>query len=88
MLGATAAAIAAGAAVRHVRGAVAGRRAPGGILIGDAALYDALSHRLLLGSFFGRIAADISAAARRAHGCSRSGAGPAAYQSGWLASTA
>jgi len=38
-----------------------GRRVPGGILIGDAAAYDALSHRLLLGSLFGRIAADVAA---------------------------
>jgi ubiquinone/menaquinone biosynthesis C-methylase UbiE len=36
-----------------------GRRAPGGILIRDVAAYDALSHRLLLGSLFDRIAADI-----------------------------
>lgn len=40
-----------------------GRKVPGGILIGDAALYDALSHRLLFGSLFGRIAADIAAVA-------------------------
>jgi ubiquinone/menaquinone biosynthesis C-methylase UbiE len=36
---------------------------PGGILIGDAAAYDALSHRLLLGSLFEGIAADVAAAA-------------------------
>lgn len=59
LLGA-AAGIAAVVVVRHARGAT-GRRVPGGILIGDAALYDALSHRLLLGSLFGRIAADIAA---------------------------
>jgi cyclopropane fatty-acyl-phospholipid synthase-like methyltransferase len=40
-----------------------GRRVPGGILIGDAVVYDALSHRLLLGSLFGRIAADVAAVA-------------------------
>jgi SAM-dependent methyltransferase len=45
---------------RHARGAM-GKEAPGGILIGDAALYDALSHRFLLGSLFGSIAADIAA---------------------------
>jgi ubiquinone/menaquinone biosynthesis C-methylase UbiE len=36
---------------------------PGGILIGDPGAYDALSHRLLLGSLFGRIAADVAAVA-------------------------
>jgi len=40
-----------------------GRRVPGGILIRDAAIYDMLSHRLLLGSLFGRVAADIAAVA-------------------------
>jgi len=60
VLGAAAAAVAV--AVRHARGAM-GRSVPGGILVGDAALYDALSHRLLLGSLFGRIAADIAAVA-------------------------
>jgi SAM-dependent methyltransferase len=56
-----AAAAAAIAAVRHGRGA-AGRRVPGGILIGDAVAYDTLS-RLLLGSLVGRIAADVAAVA-------------------------
>jgi hypothetical protein len=59
LLGAAAAAV---AVVRHGRGAATGRRVPGGILIGDAVAYDALS-RLLLGPFFGRIAADIAAVA-------------------------
>jgi SAM-dependent methyltransferase len=48
--------------VRHARGGL-GRTVPGGTLIGDARRYDALSHRLLLGSLFGRIAADIAAVA-------------------------
>ena len=47
---------------RHARGAM-GKEVPGGILIGDAALYDALSHRFLLGPLFERIAADIGAVA-------------------------
>src|SRR5215211_6487533 len=47
---------------RHARGAM-GKEVPGGILIGDAALYDALSHRFLLGPLFERIAADIAAVA-------------------------
>ena len=45
------------------RRAATGRRVPGGILVGDARAYDRLSHRILLGSFFGRIAADIGAKA-------------------------
>lgn len=56
-----AAAAAAVAVVRHGRGAT-GHRVPGGILIGDAAAYDTLS-RLVLGSLYGRIAADIAAVA-------------------------
>jgi SAM-dependent methyltransferase len=59
LLGAAAAAV---AIVRHGRGATMGRRVPGGILIGDAAVYDTLS-RFLLGPFVGRIAADVAAAA-------------------------
>jgi SAM-dependent methyltransferase len=57
LLGAAAAAV---AVVRHGRGAARGRRVPGGIVIGDAVAYDALIHRLVLGSLFGRIAADIA----------------------------
>jgi SAM-dependent methyltransferase len=63
LLGAAAAAAGAVAAVRHGRAAAKGRRVPGGILIGDAVVYDALSHRLLLGSLYGRIAADVAAVA-------------------------
>jgi SAM-dependent methyltransferase len=58
-------AVAVGGAVlirRHARGAM-GKAVPGGILVGDAALYDALSHRFLLGPLFERIAADIAAVA-------------------------
>jgi SAM-dependent methyltransferase len=58
-----AAAAAAGAVVvRHARRPM-GRRVAGGILIRDAALYDAISHRLLLGSLFERIAANVVAVA-------------------------
>lgn len=63
LVGVAAAAVAAVAAVRHVGGVAKGRRVPGGILIGDAVLYDALSHRLLLGSLFDGIAADVAAVA-------------------------
>jgi len=59
LLGAAATAV---AVVRHGRGAATGRRVPGGIIIGDAVVYDALS-RLVLGSLFGRIAADVAAVA-------------------------
>lgn len=56
-------AVAAGVViVRHGRIA-RGRTVPGGILIGDAAVYDALTHRLLFGSLFGPIAADVAALA-------------------------
>jgi ubiquinone/menaquinone biosynthesis C-methylase UbiE len=61
-LGAVATAAAVVAAVRHGRGAAKGREEQGGILIGDAAAYDAMS-RLLFGSFFGPIAADVAAVA-------------------------
>jgi SAM-dependent methyltransferase len=58
-----AAAAAAAAVARHGHGAARGRRVPGGILIGDAVGYDALIHRLVLGSLFARIAADVAALA-------------------------
>jgi SAM-dependent methyltransferase len=57
LLGAAAAAV---AVVRHGRSAATGRRVPGGILVGDAVVYDALS-RVVLGSLFDGIAADIAA---------------------------
>jgi SAM-dependent methyltransferase len=44
---------------RHVRGPM-GRETPRGILVGDAALYDWLGHRLL-GSFLDGIANDVAA---------------------------
>jgi SAM-dependent methyltransferase len=57
-----AAAAAAVAVARHGRRAGMGHPVPGGILIGDAAVYDTLS-RLLLGPFLGRISADVAAVA-------------------------
>lgn len=59
MLGAAAAVLAGSAVVRHVRGASRGREVPGGIVIGDVAVYDAVS-RLVLGTFLRRIAADVA----------------------------
>jgi SAM-dependent methyltransferase len=56
------AAAAALAVLRHGRRAARGHQAPGGILIGDADVYDALS-RLLLGQLHRRIAADVAAVA-------------------------
>ena len=50
------------AVLRHGRRATRRHRAPGGILIGDAVVYDALS-RLLLGSLVERIAADTATVA-------------------------
>jgi SAM-dependent methyltransferase len=70
-----AAATAAVAVVRRGHGAAMGRRVPGGILIGDAAVYDTLS-RLLLGRFVGRIAADVAAAAPEGARVLEVGCGP------------
>jgi SAM-dependent methyltransferase len=56
------AAAAALAVLRHGRRAAQGHQAPGGILIGDAVLYDALS-RLLLSPLVKRIAADVATVA-------------------------
>jgi SAM-dependent methyltransferase len=56
------AAAAAVAIVRHGRHSARGHQVPGGILIGDAAVYDRLS-RLLLGSLFGGIAVDVATVA-------------------------
>jgi SAM-dependent methyltransferase len=56
------AAAAAVAVMRHGRRATEGHRVAGGILVGDAVLYDTMS-RLLLGSFADRIAANVAAVA-------------------------
>jgi SAM-dependent methyltransferase len=64
LLGAAAAAAAAAVpVVRHGRGAATGRRVPGGILVGDAVAYDNALSRLVLGSLFRSIAADVAAVA-------------------------
>src|ERR1035437_4113598 len=47
--------------LRHTRGS-GGRETPGGIIMGDAAGYNLLS-RVLLGSFYRSVAADVAAAA-------------------------
>ena len=57
-----AAAAAAAALIRHRRGAATGHKVPGGTLIGDAVAYDQMS-RLLAGSLYAGIAADVAAAA-------------------------
>jgi SAM-dependent methyltransferase len=62
LLGAVAAAAAGVAVVRHWHGTSNGRRVMGGTLIGNTVAYDEMS-RLVLGSFFGPITADIAAAA-------------------------
>jgi SAM-dependent methyltransferase len=59
LLGVAAAAV---AVLRHGRHAAAGHQVPGGILIGDAVVYNGLS-RLLLGPFHGGIAANVAAVA-------------------------
>ena len=56
------AAAAAVAVLRHGRQVNRGHQVPGGILIGDAVLYDTLS-RLLLSPFVNRIAADVASVA-------------------------
>jgi hypothetical protein len=69
---------AAGAAViveRHGRGAASGRSEPGGVLMGDAVGYDALS-RLILGSFYRSIAADVAQAAPNGAWVLEVGCGP------------
>jgi SAM-dependent methyltransferase len=76
LLGALAAAAAAAAVVRHVHRAHSGRRVAGGILIGDPAVYDALGHRLLLGSLFTGIAADVAAVAPEGARVLEVGCGP------------
>jgi SAM-dependent methyltransferase len=75
VLGSAAAVVAASAVARHVRGASIGRAVPGGIVIGDAAVYDAAS-RLLLGPFLRRIAADVAAAAPKGARVLEIGCGP------------
>jgi 2-polyprenyl-3-methyl-5-hydroxy-6-metoxy-1,4-benzoquinol methylase len=74
LLGA-AATFAAVMVLRHVRGAM-GKKAPGGVLIGDSALYDALSHQLLLGSLFRRIAADVASVSPQGAKVLEVGCGP------------
>jgi SAM-dependent methyltransferase len=74
VLGAAAAAVAIVA--REYRRAATGRRVPGGMLIGDAQAYDRLSHRILLGSFFGGIVADIGATAAAGARVLEVGCGP------------
>ena len=61
LLGAAAAVVAAVVrhVVRHYHGVAKMRRAPGGTLIGDTVAYDRFS-RLMLGSFYWPIAADVA----------------------------
>jgi SAM-dependent methyltransferase len=73
--GAAAGVVAASAVVRHVRGGPKGRAVPGGIVVGDAAVYDAAS-RLVLGPFLRRIAADVAEAAPEGARVLEIGCGP------------
>ena len=57
------AAAATAAVVWHGRGAATGRRVPGGIVMGHAVAYDNALSRLVLGSLFRSIAADVAAIA-------------------------
>jgi SAM-dependent methyltransferase len=69
------AAAAALAVLRHGRHGAQGHQVPGGILIGDAVIYDTLS-RLLLGPFLARIAADVAAVAPHGGRVLEVGCGP------------
>jgi hypothetical protein len=80
------AAAAALVVLRRGRHAARGHQVPGGILIGDAVLYEALS-RLLLGPFLAVLRPMSPRSRPTAAGCSRSGTGPATCQASWLAST-
>jgi hypothetical protein len=80
------AAAAAVAVMRHGRRAARGHQVAGGILIGDATVYDILS-RLLLGSLIERIAADIAAVAPEGALVFEVGCGPGHLSLGWLATT-
>jgi SAM-dependent methyltransferase len=71
-----AAAVVAAIVTSVYRRAASGRRVPGGILIGDAHAYDRLSHRILLGSFFGGIAEDIKGKAAKDDRVLEVGSGP------------
>jgi SAM-dependent methyltransferase len=71
-----AAGVAAGAGVVVYRHAAGGRHVPGGILVGDPRGYDRLSHRILLGSFFRGIAADVGSRAARGDRVLEVGCGP------------
>jgi len=63
LLGTAVAAAGTVAVARHSHGGVAGRRVPGGILVGDAVAYDNVVGRLVLGSLLRSIAADVAAVA-------------------------
>jgi SAM-dependent methyltransferase len=61
--------------IRHRHGAM-GRRVCGGILVGNAARYDAIAHRLLLRSLFEGIAEDIARVAPEGAHVLEVGCGP------------
>lgn len=61
--------------VRHLRGATAGHRVPGGIVIGDAVAYDVLAG-LALGPFYAGVADDVAARAGDDAGVLEIGCGP------------
>lgn len=73
-LGVAAAGVAFGV-IRHGRRSM-GKKVPGGILISNAAFYDALAHRLLLRSLFDRVAADIARVAPEGSRVLEVGCGP------------
>jgi len=63
LLGTALTAAATVAIARHAHGGATVRRLPGGVLAGDAAAYDGVVGRLVLGSLIRSVAADVAAAA-------------------------
>jgi hypothetical protein len=72
------------AVMRYGRRATRGHRVAGGILIGHAGVYDALS-RLLLGPFLAASPPTSRRSPPPAHGSWRSAVDPATCRSGWPA---
>ena len=68
-------AVAAFAVARHLRGAALGHRAPGGILIADAVVYDVLTG-LALGPFYAGVADHVAAIAPEGARVLEIGCGP------------
>jgi hypothetical protein len=73
------------AAARHLRGATAGHRVPGGTLIADAVAYDVMTG-LALGPFYAGVGDHVAALAPEGAQVLEIGCGPGnlTSRSGWL----